>query len=101
MKMHTILQGKHYFNGKLHDVSYYISMVNEVKTNPPSTVFSAYSKHSPCILNVKVNGKPKTWKTRPDNVEVPIKYGLYEYNRVCYKDGVPEDEGLYFVTIVE
>lgn len=26
------------------------------------------------------NGKPKTWKTRPD-VELPIKYGMYEAAR--------------------
>lgn len=24
----------------------------------------------------RVNGKPKTWKTRPDEVRVPLKYGL-------------------------
>ena len=27
----------------------------------------------------KVNGKPKTWKRSPERVEVPLKYGLYEY----------------------
>ena len=25
----------------------------------------------------KVTGKPKTWKTRPDEVKVPVKFGLY------------------------
>lgn len=33
----------------------------------------------------KVNGKPKTWKRKPD-VEVPIKYGLYEYTRVLFQE---------------
>ncbi len=28
----------------------------------------------------KVNGKPKTWKTRPEAVRVPIKHGLYDYD---------------------
>ena len=28
----------------------------------------------------RVNGKPKTWKTRPDEVRVPIKHGLYAYD---------------------
>ena len=27
----------------------------------------------------KVNGQVKTWKTRPDEVRVPLKRGLYEY----------------------
>ena len=27
----------------------------------------------------KVNGKPKTWKTRPDEVRVPLKRGMYEF----------------------
>lgn len=26
----------------------------------------------------RVSGKPKTWKTRPNNVRVPIKRGMYE-----------------------
>jgi hypothetical protein len=34
----------------------------------------------------KVNGKPKTWKTLPGRVEVPIKYGLYEYCRFDERD---------------
>jgi hypothetical protein len=28
---------------------------------------------------VKVNGKVRTWKRYPSRVEVPFKYGLYEY----------------------
>lgn len=28
----------------------------------------------------KVNGKPKTWKTRPEEVRVPLKHGLYDYD---------------------
>ena len=26
----------------------------------------------------RVSGKPKTWKTRPNEVRVPVKRGLYE-----------------------
>ncbi len=25
------------------------------------------------------NGKTKTWKTRPNEFKIPVKYGLYEY----------------------
>lgn len=28
---------------------------------------------------VKVNGNPKTWKRDATRVEVPVKYGMYEY----------------------
>ncbi len=33
------------------------------------------------VIRVKINGAVKTWKTRPNEVSVPIKYGLYEYAR--------------------
>lgn len=26
----------------------------------------------------RVNGKCKTWKTRPEDFRLPVKYGLYE-----------------------
>jgi len=25
------------------------------------------------------NGKTQTWKTRPNEFKIPVKYGLYEY----------------------
>ena len=30
------------------------------------------------IRDCRVSGRPKTWKTRPGHVRVPIKYGMYE-----------------------
>ena len=33
-------------------------------------------------MRCKVNGRPKTWKTRIGDVSVPLKRGLYEYLRV-------------------
>ncbi len=27
----------------------------------------------------RANGKCKTWKTRPNDFKLPVKYGLYEY----------------------
>jgi len=35
-------------------------------------------------INVKVNGKPRTWKRDPLRVEVPLKYGMYEYFSACF-----------------
>ena len=34
----------------------------------------------------RVNGKPKTWKTRLGDVRVPIKHGLYSYDHVTQED---------------
>ena len=28
---------------------------------------------------VKINGKVRTWKKDPNRIEVPYKYGMYEY----------------------
>lgn len=28
------------------------------------------------------NGKTQTWKTRPNDFKVPVKYGLYEFDYV-------------------
>jgi hypothetical protein len=29
-------------------------------------------------MRIRVSGKCKTWKTRPDDFKLPVKYGLYE-----------------------
>jgi len=34
----------------------------------------------------RVNGQVKTWKTRPDEVRVPIKHGLYAYDYLTHND---------------
>lgn len=34
----------------------------------------------------RVNGKPKTWKRRPDRVRVPVKWGLKTYDYVTERD---------------
>ena len=43
---------------------YHINMVNKSDKQP---------------LRVRRNGATKTWKTRPDEFRIPVKYGLYEY----------------------
>ena len=64
-------------------------------TNPPIRRYRrltlaeirALSGHALVIRNdgkvaqVKINGAVKTWKRDPSRVEVPVKYGLYEYAR--------------------
>lgn len=36
---------------------------------------------------VKINGQAKTWKTRPNDVRIPYKYGMYEYGYFEMFDG--------------
>ena len=44
-----------------------------------------YGDHPAVLLNngrlgsCKVNGAIRTWKREPDRIEVPIKYGMYEF----------------------
>ena len=41
------------------------------------------------VREAKVNGSVKTWKRSPERVEVPLKYGLYEYWRdIADSDGL-------------
>ncbi len=40
----------------------------------------------PKTMRWKINGKPKTWKRDPSRVEVPVKYGLYRYDRFTELD---------------
>jgi hypothetical protein len=51
------------------------------------------------LRTVTVNGAPKTWKRSP-GVEVPWKYGLYEYGRQGDKELTDGNTvGLFVVTI--
>ena len=34
----------------------------------------------------KVNGRVRTWKRTPSRVEIPVKYGLYEYGTFTAED---------------
>ena len=34
----------------------------------------------------RVNGQVKTWQTRPQDVRVPIKHGLYDYDYLTQND---------------
>lgn len=53
-----------------------------------------YGDHPLVILRngrvgtVKVNGAVKTWVTRPDEFEIPVKYGMYECARLSASEAV-------------
>lgn len=35
---------------------------------------------------IKVNGAVRRWKRSPDRIEVPVKYGMYEYGTFTASD---------------
>lgn len=39
------------------------------------------------IIEVKINGAIKLWKTRPFDLKIPVKYGLYEYSYIEFSNG--------------
>jgi hypothetical protein len=34
----------------------------------------------------RINGKVQTWKTRPEDFKVPVKYGLYSYGYITHNE---------------
>jgi hypothetical protein len=38
-----------------------------------------YLNHQGRIINLKINGQVRTWKKDQSRIEIPVKYGLYEY----------------------
>lgn len=36
------------------------------------------------ITHVRVSGRCQTWKTRPDEFRLPVKYGLYESSAITH-----------------
>ena len=58
--------------------------VIEVRTMTRDEVLNVCG-HVEVILNngrlgrVKINGAVRTWKRDADRVEIPVKYGMYEY----------------------
>ena len=37
-------------------------------------------------LKVRRTGKTQTWKTRPDEFKIPVKYGLYESTYITHNN---------------
>ena len=35
---------------------------------------------------IKINGAVRTWKRTPERLEIPVKYGMYEYARFTERD---------------
>jgi len=54
------------------------SYFHAVNQNDPSSHARAF--------NWRRNGATKTWKTRPEEFRIPVKYGLYGFDYVTHND---------------
>lgn len=52
------------------------------------------------VLRCRVSGKLKTWKTRPNDWKLPVKYGLYE-NAYIGTTSECEDAARFYLTEAE
>jgi len=59
---------------------------NDHKVSP--ILVLATGRNAGVYCEVRWNGQPKTWKTRPGMVERPVKYGMYECFHVGTVDGL-------------
>lgn len=49
--------------------------------------------------NIKINGAVKTWKTRPFDLQIPVKYGLKEFGYFEMRDGIWVSESFPVVEV--
>lgn len=48
--------------------------------------FHGKSANGAKIITVRVSGACKTWKTRPSEFKLPVKYGMYESGYITHED---------------
>lgn len=65
--------------GKRPTRKYRTMTKDEILQLVPSQVVPFLANDGTC-RNIKINGKVRAWKRNPDRVEVPVKYGTYEYH---------------------
>lgn len=63
----------------LHDIFYKVNR---------NTVFAMNDERNADGSHVRwrINGKMKTWKTRPDDYKIPVKHGLRDYGYITPKN---------------
>lgn len=66
--------------------------IDELKTlSVGTTVYALHMNDRSTELRffrLRVSGKPKTWKTRPGDVDIPTKQGLYgPSHRTVFREG--------------
>jgi hypothetical protein len=84
METHTLKLKDGYSRNKNPEVREFRPMTpEEAKTVRGEMYFTGDRK---TFRRCRTNGAARTWKTRPD-VELPVKYGMYECARAVSRDG--------------
>lgn len=68
----------------IHDGNTVPLTLEELKAMKPGDIM--YMVEPTKTYALKVNGQPKTWVTRPNEVQVPYKYGLYDHGYITHND---------------
>ena len=64
-----------------------ITLAQAKALNPGTTLYHTINENADGTpQRWRVNGVPKTWKTRPNEVRVPIKHGLRDYDYLTHDD---------------
>jgi len=63
----------------------YMTPVEARELTPGAVV--KFLAHDGTARHCRISGRPKVWKTQPERVEVPAKYGLYENTRFHAAEG--------------
>lgn len=80
--MNTVTLPK--YAGKEGTGTFRVLTLDEVKTLTATHIWFVSNDKS--ARRCKVNGAPKTWKRDTSRVELPVKYGMYEYARFDQTD---------------
>ena len=62
-----------------------LTEVKRLRSNQTVWVKGEYNADG-TAMRVRVTGKVQTWKTRPSEVQVPVKHGMYESLYITHRN---------------
>jgi hypothetical protein len=84
--MKTFQATSRYDRKKVKEVRSYRSITLEEAKNLKCGAHIQVLDRNGQVANAKVNGAVKRWKRDLDRIEIPCKYGLYEYFTLTNRD---------------
>lgn len=89
--MQTLTLASHYDKSKEPAKTEYRELTFAEASNLQSGEHVEFVTRHGKVARAKVNGKPQTWKTRPGECRIPLKYGMYEFFDVWYREFNPSN----------
>lgn len=62
------------------------TLVTKENQEGVQTFYHATRTNTTGRMKVRRSGQTKTWKTRPEEFEIPVKYGLYESSYITHNN---------------